>query len=339
MGSTGVDIGYGGSTQVPIELNQINPDTLARDASGRWNAAALPQSVPNPFFGVQGMGELSRRPTILAGQLLRPYPQFGNVSMLQTTDGGRRKYNAIVTRLTKRTDNLWGGSFSYTWSQLRDNQWGELSTFVNRTATPQNYYDLEAEYGVSVIDTPHRVTLAPMVRIPGPSGGALARTLLSDWNVSAMVEFVSGPPIAAYNASSSEANLGLFGGLQRLSPTDQPVDTPGSQADRIATADHPNAAWINRDAYANPGVGAYGTLPRFDTRTKHPFRRNVDLVIAKGIETTRSNRVEIRFEFLNLTNNPMFAGTGTNFGAQDFGRITTTRAYSRITQVTMRYTF
>ena len=35
----------------------------------------------------------------------------------------------------------------------------------------------------------------------------------------------------------------------------------------------------------------------------------------------------------------MFAGTGTNFGAQDFGRITTTRAYSRITQVTMRYTF
>ena len=68
-------------------------------------------------------------------------------------------------------DNVWGGHFSYTWSRLRDNQWGELSTFVNRSATPQNYYDLDAEYGVSVIDTPHRVTLAPMVRIPGPSGG------------------------------------------------------------------------------------------------------------------------------------------------------------------------
>jgi hypothetical protein len=150
---------------------------------------------------------------------------------------------------------------------------------------------------------------------------------------------VSGPPIAAYNTSASEANLGLFGGLQRLNPTDQPVDTPGSQAERIATADHPTAAWINRDGYATPGVGAYGTLPRLDTRTRHPFRRNVDLVINKGFGLRGTNRAEIRFEFLNLTNNPMFAGTGTNFGAQDFGRITTTRGYSRITQVSMRYTF
>jgi hypothetical protein len=163
--------------------------------------------------------------------------------------------------------------------------------------------------------------------------------LLGDWNVSAMIEFVSGPPIAAYNSSASEANLGLFGGLQRLNPTDQPVDTSGSQADRIATADHPTAAWISRDAYASPGVGAYGTLGRFDTRTRHPFRRNVDLVVTKGLDLPATQRAEIRFEFLNLTNNPMFAGTGTNFGAQDFGRITTTRGYSRITQVTMRYTF
>ena len=258
--------------------------------------------------------------------------------MLQTTEGGRRKYHAVVTRLVKRMDDVWGGQFSYTWSRLRDNQWGELSTFVNRTATPQNYYDLDAEYGVSVIDTPHRVTLAPIVRIPGPSG-TVARTLLGDWSASALVEFVSGPPIAAYNASSSEANLGLFGGLQRLNPTDQPVDTSGGQADRIATADHTTAAWIDRGAYASPGVGAYGTLPRLDARSRHPFRRNVDLVITKALELKGTNRAEIRFEFLNLTNNPMFAGTGTDFGSQAFGRITTTRGYSRITQVSMRYTF
>lgn len=339
MGSTGVDIGFGGSTQVPIELNQINPDTLPRDAQGRWDAAALRRSIPNPFFGVQGMGELARRPTILAGQLLRPYPQFGNVSMLQTTEGGRRKYHAVVARLTKRLDDFWGGQFSYTWSRLRDNQWGELSTFVNRTATPQNYYDLDAEYGVSVIDTPHRAVLAPVVRIPAPASGRVVGSLLGEWSLSAMIEFVSGPPMAAYNATSSEANLGLFGGLQRLNPTDQAVDASGSQADRIATADHSTAAWLSRDAYASPGVGAYGTLPRLDTRTRHPFRRNVDLVVTKGLKLKGTKRAEIRFEFLNLTNNPMFAGTGTNFGAQDFGRITTTRGYSRITQVTMRYTF
>jgi hypothetical protein len=167
----------------------------------------------------------------------------------------------------------------------------------------------------------------------------VASWLLGGWSASAMVEFVSGPPIAAYNASSSEANLGLFGGLQRLNPTDQAIDTPGSQADRIATADHPTAAWINRDAFASPGAGAFGTLPRLDTRTRHAFRRNVDLVVTKSVEMSGSQSAEIRFEFLNLTNNPMFAGTATNFGAQNFGQVTTTRGYSRITQVTFRYTF
>ena len=86
-------------------------------------------------------------------------------------------------------------------------------------------------------------------------------------------------------------------------------------------------------------MGAYGTLARLDTRSRHPFRKNVDLVLTKGIEMGGTKRAEIRFEFLNLTNNPMFAGTGTNFGAQDFGRITTTRGYSRITQLSLRYTF
>ena len=88
-----------------------------------------------------------------------------------------------------------------------------------------------------------------------------------------------------------------------------------------------------------PWCGRVRNAARLDTRTRHPFRRNVDLVVTKGFDMRGHERAEIRFEFLNLTNNPMFAGTGTNFGAADFGRITTTRAYSRITQVSMRYTF
>ena len=58
IGSTGRDIGYGGFTNTGIEINQIDPATLPKDASGRWDAAALRRSVPNPFFGVPGTGEL-----------------------------------------------------------------------------------------------------------------------------------------------------------------------------------------------------------------------------------------------------------------------------------------
>lgn len=35
--------------------------------------------MPNPFFGNPAFGALSTQPNTTRGQLLRPYPQFGNV--------------------------------------------------------------------------------------------------------------------------------------------------------------------------------------------------------------------------------------------------------------------
>ena len=146
IGSTGRDIGYGGFTNTGIEINQIDPATLPKDATGRWDAAALRRSVPNPFFGVPGTGELGTAATILAGQLLRPFPQFNNVTKLQVTEGGRRQYHAMVLKVDKRTTGVWGGTFNYTWSRMMDNQWGQSNTYGASSGTPQNYYDLDAEY-------------------------------------------------------------------------------------------------------------------------------------------------------------------------------------------------
>src|SRR6185503_17132989 len=213
IGSTGVDIGYGGFTNTGIEINQIDPANLPKDASGRWDAAALRRNVPNPFFGVPGTGELGTQATILAGQLLRPFPQFNNVTKLQMTEGGRRQYHALVLKLDKRSTR-WGGHFNYVFSRMMDNQWGQNSTYGASSGTPQNYYDLDAEYALSTIDTPHRIVLAPVVRIPGPRNG-IASWIIGGWSASAIVEFVSGPPVSAYVTNLSAANLGLFGGLQR----------------------------------------------------------------------------------------------------------------------------
>jgi trimeric autotransporter adhesin len=338
MGATGRDIGFGGTTSVPIELNQINPASL-RHGAGRWDAAALRQSVPNPFFGVSGMGELSRRPTVLAGQLIRPFPQFLNVSKLQTTEGGRRQYHAVVFKLDKRTAGWWGGRFNYTWSRMKDNQWGEVSTFGTRQATPQNYYDLEPEYAISIIDTPHRVVLAPIVRIPGPSDRSMFKRLFDGWSATAVMEFTSGPPATAYNMTLSDANLGLFGGLQRPNVAGASPETGGNDLDRIASADHPTAAWFNRAAYVDPGPGAFGNLSRTDPRARYPFRRNADVVFIKDTNLKGGQTAQVRFEILNLTNTPMFGGASTDIGRADFGRIATSRGFPRVWQLSFRYTF
>jgi hypothetical protein len=348
MGSTGHDIGYGGFTNTGIEINQIDPATLPKDAAGRWDAAALRRSVPNPFFGVPGTGELGASPTILAGQLLRPFPQFNNITKFQTTEGGRRQYHALIFKLEKRTTRVWGGQFNYTWSRMMDNQWGQFSTFGSGLpapagggtgGVPQNYYDLDAEYSVSTIDIPHRVVLAPIIRIPGPAKGSIAYWFLGGWTASAVVEFASGPPISAYVTNLSAANLGLFNGLQRPNLTSQPVQTTGDDLDRIASADHPSAAWISAAGYTNPGLGAYGNAPRTDGNNRYEFRQNTDAVFTKAFDVGRGQTGEVRFEILNLTNTPKFGGANTDISSSAFGLITTSRGFSRILQLSFRYKF
>ncbi|MBI1876520.1 MAG: TonB-dependent receptor, partial [Acidobacteria bacterium] len=343
-GATGRDIGFGGTGQVALNINQIDPDVARRlfpAPGGGWDAAALRQSVPNPFFGIAAAGEFGTRATIMRGQLLRPFPQFNNVNMRETTEGGRRQYHAVIVKLDKRTgQSWWGGRYSYTWSSTRDNQFGESSTFQGSAATPQNLYDLDAEYGVSNFDSPHRIVLAPIVRIPGPANrNTIASALLGGWSASAVVELVSGSPLnAVLSSSTSDRNLGLFGGLQRPNRIGDP-STPGGDTDRVATNVDPNARWFDRNAFENPGPGRFGTSSRTHGDARYQFRKNLDLALAKDTRFAGGQVGEIRFEILNLTNTPKFGPASSSTDLSSFGRITSQRGFSRIWQLSFRYRF
>ncbi len=344
VGATGRDIGFAGTNNVAVNINQIDP-AVARAAfpgpGGTWNAAALRASVPNPFFGVAGTGEFGTRATIQAGQLLRPFPQFGDVNQFERTAGSRRQYHGATLVLEKRlTTSGWGGRFSYTLSRTRDNQFGESSTYQNRTATPQNVYDLDAEYGVSHFDSPHRIILAPIVKLRDSNSDGFAGRLLSGWSFSAIVELVSGSPLnAVLNSGTSDANLGLFGGRQRPNLTGDP-NTTGSDEDRVSSADHPSARFFNSGAFTNPGAGQYGNAPRAIGDARYQFRKNFDLVLSKTTRFAGSHTGEIRLEMLNLTNTPKFRGIDSNaIDSTSFGRITQQAGFMRILQFSFRYRF
>ncbi|MEA2463139.1 MAG: hypothetical protein QOJ98_886, partial [Acidobacteriota bacterium] len=347
IGATGRDIGYfgttgGGSTEA-ININQIDP-AVARAAfpgpNGTWNAAALRASVPNPFFGVPGTGEFGDVRTIQAGQLLRPFPQFGDVFQYEKTAGGRRQYHAATFVLDKRTTGWWGGRFSYTLSRTKDNQFGQENTYQTQTRTPQNNYDLDAEYALSNFDSPHRIVLAPILRFRDPGNSTAVRRLLSGWTASAVVELVSGSPLNAVLSSGlSDADLGLFGGRQRPNLNGDP-NTTGSDTERVASADNPGATYFNAGAFTNPGVGQYGTAPRTNGDARYQFRKNLDIVLAKNTTFFRTHSGEIRFEILNLTNTPKFRGIDSNaIDSSSFGRITQQAGFMRIWQLTFRYRF
>src|SRR5262249_23095914 len=200
-------------------------------------AAALRLQVPNPFFGIASAGELGTTPTIAQGQLLRPFPEFGDVLMHEATAGGRRNYNAATVVLDKRTGSKgWGGRLSYTFSRTSDNQFGQDNVYQTRTATPQNNYNLDAEYSIINFDPPNGIILAPIVVLPAPADQiSAAHAVLGGWTLSTVIELVSGAPLnAVLTGGASDTNLGLLGGRQRPNLVGDP-NTPGG-------GDHPRSA-------------------------------------------------------------------------------------------------
>jgi len=346
VGATGRDIGFAGTGEsTAININQIDP-AVARarfpGPNGTWNAAALRTLVPNPFFGVAGAGELASQATIAQGQLLRPYPEFGDILMIESTAGGRRQYNAATLTLDRRVGSSgWGGRLSYTFSRTMDNQFGESNVYQTRTPTPQNNYDLYAEYSVSNFDSPHRIILAPIFVFPSAGAkGTAKHLLLGGWTASSVIELVSGAPLnSVLSQGASDANLGLLGGRQRPNLVGYP-NTSGSDQDRVSDALHPDARFFTAAAFTNPGAGTYGAAPRTDGDARYQFRRNVDLVVAKQVPFAASQSGEIRFEWVNLTNTPKFNGIDSNsIDSQAFGRITTQAGFMQIWQLSFRYRF
>ena len=121
IGATGRDIGYCGTVGnagAAININQIDP-AVARAAFPRaerhWNAAALRAVGAQPVLRRRRRGRVRRRRRpFRRGQLLRPFPQFGDVFMYETTDGGRRQYHAATFVLDKRDDRAGGAAASAT---------------------------------------------------------------------------------------------------------------------------------------------------------------------------------------------------------------------------------
>ena len=131
-GSTGSNLSWGGSGNALININQLDPKYQSLPATATF------ATVPNPFFGVPGIGTFSTSSTIAMGQLLRPFPEFGNVYMQQST-GARSQYNAAIISVRKRVIGWWGGTFSYTYSRLDDNQFAQGNYYSSAPGVQNNY--------------------------------------------------------------------------------------------------------------------------------------------------------------------------------------------------------
>jgi hypothetical protein len=328
-GATGRDLGLGGSNDGIININQVDPQYLSL-------GTALTENVANPFFGLPaGQGFNVTSPTIQRRQLLRPFPQFGDILMRQSTLG-RNQYHAGIIKFEKRLSNGWGGRVNYTYSRLEDNQFGESNFFSRNSTEAQNAYDIDAEYSIVILDVPHKITLAPIFQLPFGEGRRWANSgaaawILGDWTLTSIISIESGFPISV-NANTNTTQI--FTRMQRVNPGTGDPETSGSDQDRYEPG-----LWLNSAGFSLPAAFTLGTMPRNIDELRTPARNNIDFVASKDMRFGSNVRGQVRLEVINLTNTPKVRGPITTLGSSTFGSIAVQSGFMRMTQLMFRLNF
>jgi hypothetical protein len=188
-------------------LNQL-PDSYLS-----LGLAALQKQVANPFYGTIPFGTLAL-PTISQGQLLRPYPEYTQVTA--SNDGNRDSiYHSLQVKLEKRFHQ--GGSVlaGYTWSKnIGDIETGMSWLEAGPLANIQDNTNLRGERAVSGFDVPHRLIVSYVYDLPFGKGQHFASNtsgatdkLISGWGINGISTFQRGFPFDVEHVIESSEQL------------------------------------------------------------------------------------------------------------------------------------
>lgn len=291
-------IGNKGTGLMTIEnrnLNQLAPEHLALGNQ-------LLAQVSNPFFGIIKSGPLSQ-PTVARQQLLRPFPQYTDVSG-GWSYFGRSIYNALALKVEKRLSHGVSVLASYTRSRMLDAAVGPRGNIGSNTNIV-NWYDLDAEWSKSGDDLPHRFVMTMMWQLPFAQGvGGWREQVLGGWHISTITTLESGRALALQSGAGNRPNV--------VPGADPRVEKP--------TVDR----WFNTAAFEPAAPFTYGNASRTLPTVMSDGLQNVDLSVFKDFPLGSRMRLQFRGAAYNLLNTPTFNAPNEDVTNRNFGIVTST---------------
>ena len=324
-GGTTFQVAYAGSHIVHVGLpdtniNQLTPEQLAI-------GPLLLQRVTNPFFGIIPGSSSLGDPTISRAQLLKPFPEFTNVSLYRN-NLGTTHYHGIEARLNQR---VWKGlsfTFSYTHSKLIDEASSVFDAAV-LTGPIANFpvadsYNLRRERDSSSGDMPNVTVASYVYQFPDKRG--LGSKLLSGWQIAGLITLQSGMPVAITQATNFNSFAGY--GIQRPDVGGDPNLVPS-----LRTPER----FFHTEAFQVAPQFTLGNSSRNPVRG--PAYRDGDLSLAKHTRIAERIDAEFRAEVFNLTNTPAFGQPNGTVGSSAFGSITSTASDPRVFQFAIKLNY
>ena len=276
-------------------------------------------------------------PTTKNTQTLRPFPQFGNVSII-ANDGGQSNYNAFNAGIKKRYSGGFQFGLNYTWSKFIDNQEArnELAAYPG-TDVFTDYYNPQDRRGLSGNDIRNRVIGSALYELPfGPGkwihpSSNWVNAFVAGWTVGAISEIHSGTALSVIDSTN---NTGSYSDGVRPNLVGNPNSLGGSRSRAARTQE-----WFDTSAFAQNAPFTFGNAPR--TFGRGPALATTDASLLKDFKIVESSTLQFRAEALNVFNHANLANPNTQFGNGAFGQVTSLQSgnQSRILQLALHLAF
>ena len=337
LGDRGYDI------EIARNLNALPNKYLSLDTSRtaamNANNTALGGTVANPFFcnnpnaaGTActsgsalfvGAGQTTSR-----RQLLLPFPNFGSITT--SNNDGNSWYQSGQLSLNKRFTNGWGLQLAYTKSR-----WLEATEYLNAA-------DEDPFKQVSPQDVPNRFSTSAFFEFPFGKGQRFlsnvnrwADAIIGGWQIQGTYVYQTGFPLRFANDAF------YMGGQIAISEPTLTRQFNTSAFVSVVGGNPTCGAFPGGSANCATPVDHLRTLPFFFDDVRIDPINNVDLGLRKDIHLRENMKIQLRMEFINAFNHPLFPAAVVNPGSGTFGQVVASNQlnYARRAQLMAKFIF
>jgi Carboxypeptidase regulatory-like domain/TonB dependent receptor/TonB-dependent Receptor Plug Domain len=290
-----------------IHLSAVDPK-LSLPFTLQWNAAVERELGQNQTFTATYVGSDGRR--LLREDVVHPpvLLNFGNGGSVNATRNvAYAHYNALQLQFQRRMSHGLQALVSYNLSNSSDLgstdvsglRAGNLSEIALPPLRPSDF------------DVRNSAAAAISYEIPTPSWGRAGSAILKGWAADGLLRVTSAPPINVYVQGFSPGS-GVY-------VTE--VDVVPGHPYWIADPTQPSGRALNPAAFTAPPVGEVGDFPRNELRSPYSINQT-DLALRRRFDLTETVKLDVRAEYFNVFNHPMFGIPGSQCNPDAFWGVT-----------------
>jgi hypothetical protein len=272
--------------------------------------------VANPFYGIsQFAGTSLAGATVARSQLLQAYPEFTGVS--GTVTNGFSWYHAMTVTVQKRFTRGYMLSANYTWSKSMT-----ATSYLNAT-DPSLYHSISSN------DRPQHLVISGVYELPVGRGKrfaskipAVADYVIGGWQLQGIYTAQSGAPL-------SWGNIVFNGDIQNIT---------------LSNGQRSIQQWFNTNAgfdrvSADQPSNNIRTFPTMLAGVRAPGIQYITGSLFKDFKVRERFKVQLRTDWEDLTNSPVFNAPNTTPTSSAFGQITSIQDEQRRIFVGLRVMF